>query len=80
MAIHPQLQGVVRAGGSIELSCKECKADAIDATTMNDHKPLKVCSKCGAALGEWETEVERDAELKEFTGKLYAAAKRNDGD
>jgi len=63
MAIYEQLMGAPGAGGRVVLLCKTCKAPAEDAhsTTI-----LKVCPKCGIPLGEWKTEAERDAELKEF--------------
>ncbi len=63
MAIYDQLMGAPGVGGRVVLLCKVCKAPAQDAQSTTI---LKVCSKCGTPLGEWETEVERDAELKDF--------------
>jgi hypothetical protein len=63
MTIYDQLMGAPGAGGRVVLLCKVCKAPAQDAKST---AILKVCSKCGTPLGEWATEAERDAELKEF--------------
>lgn len=65
MTIYNQLMGARGVGGRgrVVLLCKTCKAQAQDAKSTTI---LKVCSKCGTPLGEWATEAERDAELKEF--------------
>ena len=67
MAIYDQLMGAPGVGGRVVLLCKVCKAPAQDAKSTTI---LKVCSKCGTPLGEWATEAQRDAELKEFEEKV----------
>lgn len=63
MAIYDQLMGAPGAGGRVVLLCRTCLVPAEDAKSTT---VLKVCPKCGTLLGDWKTEVERDAELKEF--------------
>jgi len=65
--IHPQLIGVKDATGHVQLFCKVCKAPAKDGRGSTF---LKVCSKCGVRLGEWITEAQRNAELREFAKKV----------
>jgi hypothetical protein len=63
MAIHERLMGAPGDGGGVDLSCRICKVPAEDAGST---KLLKVCPKCGMPLAEWETEAERNSELKDF--------------
>jgi hypothetical protein len=65
--IYPQLMGVRDSTGHVQLFCKLCNAPAQDGRGLT---VLKVCSKCGVPLGEWITEAERNAELREFAKKV----------
>jgi hypothetical protein len=65
--IYDQLMGVKDATGHVQLFCKACKAPAKDSRGAT---VLKVCSQCGIRLGEWVTEAERNAELREFAKKV----------
>jgi NMD protein affecting ribosome stability and mRNA decay len=65
--IYDQMVGVKDATGHVQLLCKVCNAPAKDARSVT---VLKVCSKCGMRLGEWRTEAERNAELREFAAKV----------
>ena len=65
--IYDQLMGVKDATGHIQLVCKLCKMPAKDGRGPT---LLKVCSKCGVRLGEWITEAQRNAELREFAERV----------
>ena len=65
--IYDQLVGVTTDGGHILLLCAECKSPAKDCKSLTIQK---VCVRCGIPLGEWITEAERDAELREFAEKV----------
>jgi hypothetical protein len=65
--IYDQLMGVKDVRGHVQLFCKLCNAPAQDGKGLT---VLKVCSKCGVPLGEWITEAERNAELREFARKF----------
>jgi hypothetical protein len=65
--IYDQLMGVKDASGHVQLFCKVCKALAKDGRGST---VLKVCSQCGVRLGEWVTETQRNAELREFAKKV----------
>ena len=67
--IHELLRGAPGPGGTVQLVCGKCVAVAQDAFTENS-RVLKVCSKCGAPLGEWATVAERDAELAVFVEEI----------
>lgn len=68
MAIYDQMMGATGVGGHVILLCKTCEAPAQDAKTAST--VLKVCSKCGTPLGEWKTEAERNAELRDFAERV----------
>jgi hypothetical protein len=69
MAIYyGNLLPTLDAGGRLVLSCKTCKGPAQDANSGT--VLLKVCSNCGMPLGEWETETERQEELKDLAERL----------
>jgi predicted amidophosphoribosyltransferase len=71
--IYDRLMGVKDSMGHILLLCRECNAPAQNAKTS---MILKVCSQCGLPLGEWTTEAERNAQLREFAEKIRRQSSR----
>jgi hypothetical protein len=67
MTIHYNMMPVRQPGGAIALWCRERKSPVEDAQS---DRFLKVCSRCGACVGEWETEADQDREILEFTRNL----------
>jgi hypothetical protein len=76
MTINPQMKGKI-ISGSVVLFCGHCGGPAIDA---GSDTILKICSTCGAPLGEWNTTAQRDAEVTEFVEgvKLHYARARKE--
>lgn len=75
MTINPEMKATV-IRGRVVLGCRYCnRGRPVDAQA---HGILKVCSFCGSPLGEWDTENQRDTELREFraNARLHAARKK----
>jgi hypothetical protein len=78
MTINPEMKATV-VRGRVVLGCRNCnKGRPVDAQS---DEILKVCSFCGAPLGEWGTTQERDREIRKYraNARLHAARRKKAG-
>ncbi|HXP69805.1 MAG TPA: hypothetical protein VOA88_11020 [Candidatus Dormibacteraeota bacterium] len=71
------LAGIKSGKGTVVFVCSKCRVvpdNALGAQNKGELVYMLICSKCGAALAEWDTIEAREKELREFAKKVELLA------